>query len=108
MAPQGSRRAGTACILAVSMNLVPQATRMLFAMPSNALPRRLRPGAVAVVLGLHLLALGWLLRLGAWADRGLPAVLPAPRTLDAGAELPVRARSLVLLQRALAPGQGEA
>ncbi len=78
MAPQGSRRAGTACIPAVSMKLVPQATRMLFAMPSNALPRRLRPGAVAVVLGLHLLALGWLLRLGAWADRGLPAVLPAP------------------------------
>jgi hypothetical protein len=33
---------------------------------------------VAVVLGLHLLALGLLLRLGAWADRGLPAVLPAP------------------------------
>jgi glycogen operon protein len=46
----------------------------------------------------------WRLRI----DTFEPGGLPAPRALEAGAELPVRARSLVLLQRALAPEQGDA
>jgi hypothetical protein len=60
---------------------VPQPDLILARMPLPALPRRLQPGAVALVLGLHLLLVALLLRLGTWTDRSLPPPTRAPLLL---------------------------